>query len=189
MHNLHLALIHHPVLNKHGTVITSAVTNLDLHDISRLARTYGLGSFFVVTPLADQRQLVGRLIAHWTQGAGAIYNPKRKQALEAISIRETLEQVVAELSADISAEDGLITVATSARGHCRSIPHDRLREVLRTGRSCLLMFGTAWGLADNVLEAADYVLAPITGSTGYNHLSVRSAAAIILDRLAGVDSR
>jgi hypothetical protein len=29
------------------------------------------------------------------------------------------------------------------------------------------------------------VLAPIRGNTSYNHLSVRSAAAIILDRLLG----
>jgi len=29
------------------------------------------------------------------------------------------------------------------------------------------------------------MLEPIAGTTGYNHLSVRSAAAIILDRLLG----
>jgi hypothetical protein len=36
-----------------------------------------------------------------------------------------------------------------------------------------------------VINHAERVLAPVTGKTGYNHLSVRTAAAIILDRLAG----
>ncbi|MCP4687771.1 MAG: RNA methyltransferase, partial [Desulfobacterales bacterium] len=33
--NLHLALLHYPVVNKNGEPVASAVTNLDLHDISR----------------------------------------------------------------------------------------------------------------------------------------------------------
>jgi hypothetical protein len=186
--NLHLALIHHPVLNKTGDIICSAVTNLDLHDISRLARTYRVGSFFVVTPLQDQRQLAERLIDHWTRGAGAAYNPKRKQALEAISVRQTLEEVRDELSTQIADPADLLTVATSARFHNGSVSHGLLRQMLRENRPCLLMLGTAWGLADSVLEQADIILAPIRGDSDYNHLSVRSAAAIILDRLARVDS-
>ena len=184
MRNLHLALIHHPVVNKSGSIITSAVTNLDLHDISRLSRTYGVGGFFVVTPLQDQRRLVQRLIDHWTRGAGATYNPKRKLALENISIRERLEDVLAELSTGAAGRAGLLAVATSARRYDGSISCARLRQLLGEDRPCLLMFGTAWGLADSVLEQADAVLAPIRGASDYNHLSVRSAAAIILDRLA-----
>ena len=187
MRNLHLALIHHPVLNKSGSIISSAVTNLDLHDISRLARTYDVGSFYAVTPLQDQRQLVESIIGHWTRGAGAAYNPKRKQALERIFVRETIEEVLAELSAGAAGRAGVLTVATSARRHDGSISHDRLRRMLREDRLCLLMFGTAWGLADNALEAADHILAPIRASADYNHLSVRSAAAIILDRIASID--
>jgi hypothetical protein len=49
----------------------------------------------------------------------------------------------------------------------------------------VLLFGTAWGLADEILEAADHRLAPINGKGAYNHLAVRSAVAIILDRLLG----
>jgi hypothetical protein len=45
--------------------------------------------------------------------------------------------------------------------------------------------GTGWGLADQVLDRVDRLLAPIQGAADYNHLSVRSAAAIILDRLFG----
>jgi hypothetical protein len=48
----------------------------------------------------------------------------------------------------------------------------------------LMLFGTGWGLTREVKDGSDYVLAPIEGK-GYNHLSVRSAVAIILDRLLG----
>jgi hypothetical protein len=77
MAKLYVALIHYPVVDKNGDIIASAVTNLDLHDISRAAKTYGLKSFYVVTPLEDQRELVERIISHWTNGIGAAYNPKR----------------------------------------------------------------------------------------------------------------
>jgi hypothetical protein len=51
----------------------------------------------------------------------------------------------------------------------------------------LLLFGTGWGLAREVLDGADAVVAPIRASeaSGYNHLSVRAACAILLDRLRG----
>ena len=187
MHNLHLALIHHPVLNKNGRVISSAVTNLDLHDIARLVKTYGAGGFFVVTPLQDQHQLVERIIAHWTRGAGGRYNPKRRQALQCISIRNTLQEVQAELTSKYLGRSKVSIVATSARRHERSISHNRLRELLADERPCLLMLGTAWGLAESALNQADYILSPIRAGADYNHLSVRSAAAIILDRLTRED--
>lgn len=44
--NLYLALLHHPVLLKHKISGTSSLTNLDVHDIARISRTYGLGGFF-----------------------------------------------------------------------------------------------------------------------------------------------
>jgi hypothetical protein len=40
-------------------------------------------------------------------------------------------------------------------------------------------------LADGLLESADLLLEPIAAASDYNHLSVRAAAAIILDRLLG----
>jgi hypothetical protein len=47
----------------------------------------------------------------------------------------------------------------------------------------LLVFGTGWGLAAPVVEEAHAVLEPIRGPGPWNHLSVRSACAIALDRL------
>ena len=95
--NLYVALVHYPVVNKNGDVITSSVTNLDLHDIARVAKTYGIKSFYVVTPLADQKALVEKIVSHWTEGLGAKYNPKRREALELIRIEETLEKVVDDI--------------------------------------------------------------------------------------------
>ncbi len=51
----------------------------------------------------------------------------------------------------------------------------------------LLLFGTGWGLTPQLLDEADLRTEPIRGvsPSGYNHLSVRSACAIALDRLRG----
>ena len=49
----------------------------------------------------------------------------------------------------------------------------------------LILFGTGSGLTDGVLEQCDHLLDPIEGAGEYNHLSVRGAVAIILDRLFG----
>ncbi len=184
--NLYVALIHYPVVNKNGEVISSAVTNLDLHDISRAAGTYGVEAFYVVTPLADQKILVEKIVSHWQKGAGSIYNPDRRKALELIRIKDSLEEV----SADIRDNGGKrpIIVATSAREYDSGIGCGLLREMLSTrDEPCLLIFGTAWGLTRNLIENSDYILKPVKGNTDYNHLSVRSAASVILDRLLGID--
>ena len=57
MANLYLALIHYPVINRNGKVIASAITNLDIHDISRISKTFGVNRFYIVTPLKDQQAL------------------------------------------------------------------------------------------------------------------------------------
>ena len=183
--NLHLALVHHPVVNKSGDVIASAVTNLDLHDISRAAKTYGVKSFYIVTPLIDQSELVKRVISHWTHGVGAAYNPKRKEALELIRIKESLEEAIDDIRAGSAAGKTPKTVVTSARNRRDVIGFSKLQQLLQSGESYVLVFGTAWGLSNDLISAADYMLEPIMGITDYNHLSVRSAAAIILDRLVG----
>ena len=181
--NLYLALIHHPVYNKNGEVIASAVSNLDLHDISRAAKTYGVRAFYIITPLADQRELVERIVSHWTEGVGARYNPDRSEALRLIRIAVSLDAVLDEIAAN--GEGVPVTVVTDARPHPRNISYSALTEMLKGEHPYLLLFGTGWGLTQEFVDKADYVLAPIMGHTGYNHLSVRSAAAIVLDRLLG----
>ena len=184
--NLYLALVHYPVYNRRAEVIASAITNLDLHDISRAAKTYGVHAFYVVTPLLDQRDLIRRIVSHWTEGAGARYNPDRRAALKLVRIAESLEAAVDDIAG--KGQGRPVTVVTDARPHQKSISYAKLREMIRSDREFLLIFGTAWGLTRDFMEVADYVLAPITGPTDYNHLSVRSAASVVLDRLVGAES-
>ncbi len=184
MGRLYIALLHYPVLDREGRVITSAVTNADIHDIARSARTYGVRRSFIATPIAEQADLVRTIVGHWTQGAGGWLNPFRREALRAVEVAATLEEVIETISRE---EKGPVhTVATGARPGGSSTSHGRMREILEEGDgSYLLIFGTGWGLADEVLNHSAYRLEPISGSEPYNHLSVRSAVAVTLDRLVG----
>ena len=40
-------------------------------------------------------------------------------------------------------------------------------------------------MTEEIMDQLDHILDPIRGRGQYNHLSVRSAAAIILDRMFG----
>jgi hypothetical protein len=181
---LAIALLHYPVYDKNKRIVASAVTNFDLHDIARLAKTYGLVRYYVVTPLPEQRELALRISRHWQQGWGADYNPKRKAALDLMTVTETLEDALADMKREFG--ESVRTVATGAKGAPNAVSYNELSRLLKKeGTNYLLLLGTGWGLTDTVLAGSDYVLAPITGPGDYNHLSVRSAASIIIDRLLG----
>lgn len=180
---LYLALVHSPVQDKKGAIITSAVTNLDLHDIARAATTYGCQRFFVVTPLLDQREFAQKLIDHWQRGYGATYNPQRKKAFEIVDLQPTLKDVTQAIFDEIGQNPTV--VATTARLSKEAVSYGFLKERLCDEAAYLLLLGTAWGLDQSVLDEADFVLTPIQGANDYNHLSVRSAASIMLDRLMG----
>ncbi len=181
---LYIGLLHYPVYNKNRQTITSAITNFDLHDISRLAKTYGVKRFFVITPLEDQRRLGERIIQHWTLGHGARYNPHRREALELVAICPTMKDSMERIE-EAEGEAPLV-IATDAGVHGnRPLGYTRAGEILLSGRTAILLFGTAWGIDREVLAQSDYVLEPVKGIGNYNHLSVRTAAAIILDRLVG----
>lgn len=181
--NLHLILIHYPVLGKKGEIIASAVTNLDLHDIARAGRTYGVRSLYIVTPVQDQLELVDKIVSHWVSGAGSIYNPKRREAMDIIRVTDSFEAALNDIVAEGHGKP--VTIVTSARKQNEVADMTMMREQIRSEQPHALIFGTAWGLPDDFLKQADYILEPIKGPTSYNHLSVRSAAAIILDRLLG----
>lgn len=181
---LAIALVHHPVLNKRGETIGSAVTNLDLHDISRAARTYGVKDYFVATPFEDQLELVREITDHWQNGHGATANPARKEALAIIRAVDGFETIFEEMSSECNRRP--LVVATSARKQANQISYEELRIHLIMNKSpVLLLFGTAHGLAPEIMDRADVTLPPIARHADYNHLSVRSAVSIILDRLLG----
>jgi tRNA (guanine37-N1)-methyltransferase len=181
---LYMGLVHYPVYNKRSERIASAITNFDLHDLSRLARTYGVRRLFAVIPLKDQQILAERIIKHWTEGYGAVYNAFRKEALELISVFPSLEECIGVISKREGSKPVLIATDAS-RPTAKGLSYTEAREMVASGQPLFVLFGTAWGLDEEILERADYLLDPIESDTGYNHLSVRSAAAIILDRLAG----
>lgn len=169
------------MIGKTGEIIASAITNLDLHDIARVSKTYGIKEYFVVCPLEDQRSLVKKLVSHWTTGPGARYNPLRRQAMELIRLVVDLNEAIDQITISENLSPKLI--ATCAKKHPNSVSYHAMRKMLNTGHPYLILFGTAWGLAPQLFERVDYVLEPIRPNSDYNHLSVRSAVSIILDRL------
>jgi len=182
--NLAIALLHYPVYNKHREIVTTALTNLDLHDIARASRTFGLDRFYIVTPSEEQRAMAHKIAGHWRDGWGATYNSDRKEALEIVRVCATLSDAVADFQTGF--EEPVSTIITGARERPGCLRFEVLRQMLEeqdTPR--LLLLGTGWGLADECFEAADFILEPVAGNGPYNHLSVRSAVAIMLDRLRG----
>ncbi len=185
--NIDLALVHFPVYNKSGDIVTSSVTTLDVHDISRICRTYNVGTFYVVTPLETQQKLVRRLMDHWLEGYGSEYNPTRKEALLNTRVVNVLDDAVADITRRRGEKPK--TVIPDAKPFPQSRSYREVRSMLQERHPHLLVFGTGWGLEKGIVERADIVLAPIDGLRGYNHLPVRAAVAIILDRLLGRETR
>ncbi len=186
MSPLYIALVHHPVRDRLGATVTTAVTNLDVHDLARSARTYDLHGYFVVTPITAQQAIVDRIREHWRSGPGRERVPARGDALGLVrAVRD-----LAEARQAIGAAHGVpaVVVVTSARAPEGEdvVSFAAEAENLRIRKApTLLVFGTGHGLTEEVLAEADLVLAPIRPDAMFNHLSVRAAAAICLDRLLG----
>ena len=181
---LYVALVHYPVYDKNHKVVTTAVTNVDVHDISRSSATFGVAGFFVVTPVTQQKQLVSELLAHWLDGPGSTYNPRRSEAISFARVVSDISGAVEAIEADTGVRP--ITIGTGASLSEGIMEFDVARDLLANGRGpALLVLGTGWGLEKGFVAGMDYLLAPIRGAGEYNHLSVRSAAAILLDRLLG----
>ena len=181
--NIYIGLVHHPIYDKRREIVATAITNFDIHDIARCARTFGVGGFFVITPLESQIQLAERIIRHWMEGTGSVYNPTRKESLSIVRVSRTIDEADREIS-DLWQKKAK-KVATGASPHPRNIIFGIFRKLLEDRDTpFFILFGTGWGLTQEVKDSSDYVLAPIEGK-GYNHLPVRSAVAIILDRLLG----
>ncbi len=181
---LYIALLHNPVYNKDYEVITTSVTNLDVHDICRAARTYGVKRYFLVHPLETQRQLIEEIMRYWLTGYGGESNPDRKEALKILELAADLEEVQKRIE-ELEGQKAL-TVVTDARVYPRTVSYQEMRDKISRGDvPYLVLFGTGWGLVKEEIEKADFILHPIEADSDYNHLSVRSAVAIILDRLMG----
>jgi hypothetical protein len=182
---LYIALLHYPIYNKEGKVVTTAVANMDIHDITRLVKTYDLKGFYVVNPIPAQQDLVQEIIRHWREGYGATYNPSRKDAFKLVKIKANLNEVIDEIA--VKERYKPRTVVTGANFQGDFLTFTELRTMLQNSKlPYLIIFGTGSGIAAAVLDKADFRLEPIRGLGDYNHLAVRSAVAIVLDRIMKV---
>ena len=182
MATVYLALLHHPVYNKKGDIVTTCVTGFDLHDIARSAVTFGVKKYYVVNPLPTQRDFARRIFEFWMDETSLEFNWTRVEAFRLIAIKAELEEVIEEITKAEGRRPKI--VATSAKDRS-DIGFEALKAEIGAGTPTLLIFGTGWGLAEEVFAKVDHTLPPISGTGAYNHLSVRSACAIILDRLLG----
>jgi|GEM_PF-7574 tRNA (guanine37-N1)-methyltransferase len=187
--NHYVALMHSDVLAKKDTVGHTSVTSLDLHDIARSCATYGIENVFMVTQLDDQRAIMKEFLNFWISGKGKTYNESRFKAVSRVVTTESLDDVITT----IKEKEGVapLIVSTSAKEYKNATHIDYFSQgtVWSHKRPVLFVFGTGHGLSENVLNKSDYLLEPLYGFTDYNHLSVRSAVAIILDRWVGLNPK
>jgi tRNA (guanine37-N1)-methyltransferase len=183
----YVVLMHSQVMLEGEREGTSSVTSLDIHDIARSACTYGFKKYFIVTPLSDQQRIIEKLLEFWNTQVGIDYNPQRHEALRNVILVSTLDEVLAKIEGDAGSRP--VLVATSAKQHEKvpGLRYDEQEKVWSFGKPVLFVFGTARGLAPTLLDQCDFLLGPIEGFSEFNHLSVRSAAAVIFDRWLGIN--
>ena len=181
-------LMHDEIVLPGNMVGTTSITSLDIHDIARSGRTYGIKEYFIVTPLLDQQRIANRLLDFWKTDAGIEYNRHRHEAVSAVTVVSSLNDVVNA----VESKEGIkpLLIATSAKSNETAsaiITYCDQARVWQENRPVIFIFGTGRGLAPSVIERCDFLLLPLEGFSSFNHLSVRSAVAIIFDRWLGVN--
>ena len=145
MANLYIGLVHYPIMNKHKEVITTAITNYDIHDIARASITYDVSKYFVIHNIPAQRELAATIMEHWKSGFGSTYNPDRKDAFTGVELVNSIAVAVRT----IEELEGVkpIIATTDARTYDNTISYARMREHLENeGRPVLVLFGTGYGM-------------------------------------------
>ena len=177
-----VALVHFPVYNQDKKIVNTAITCLSIHDIARVFVTYNIDYYFIINSLKSQQKLVRKILKFWSTDEGISYNRSRTYALKNVKVMNSLVDVHEFLKRKHGSAPSL--VSTTARNFPNSVAMEDFREKIRCGdENYLLLFGTGWGLTDEILMDSDYVLEPIAAYSVFNHLSVRSAASIIIDRI------
>ena len=181
----YIGLVHGPIKSKDGSEITTSVTNLDIHDIARSARTFGFKKYFIVTPIKNQQAMVKKILGFWEADSGLIYNPDRRNALAEAEVIDSIADAVKKIT-EIEGRKPCVVVTGANFDSYDGKEKELIQKISVDGTPMFLLFGTGWGLTAPVVEQADFRLEPIFGiaDDGYNHLSVRSAVAIYCDRLA-----
>ncbi len=180
--NVSIALVHYPAMDREGKLIVTSFTTMDLHDIARPARAYEVRSFYIVQPIDAQRLVIKRQIEYWLSEEGRSANPTRYEIVQLVRLKYTLDEVVEEIEKERGQRP--VLVGTDARKYPNTVSYRELsEEIEKRDREYLIVFGTGYGLPPDLMRTFDYILEPIHGAGEWNHLSVRNAVAIILDRL------
>ena len=191
-----VVLLHDPIVDRNGKEVITAVTNLDIHDIARSSKTYGVQKYFIVNPEDEQEKLVHNIVEHWKEDVYREYHPKRAQALDLVQFCRTFKEAMNEAERLAPGSGAPFVVMPDARALTSSISYAELRERIEGGmlgpqdvgtQSLVIVFGTGWGISPSFFNNVDAILMPLYSrrEAVYNHLSVRAAAAIVLDRLFG----
>ena len=183
MAKVYIGLIHYPIYNKHMEVVTTALTNYDLHDIARTAKTYDVARYFIIHPVEAQREMAAKIMNHWKTG-GVHYNANRKEAFEETELVSSLEEALQQIEKETGMKPAVVT--TDARVYPNTVTYQWLRnKIHQEEQPIFILFGTGFGMTKEMMKQFDYIVEPVYGAGTYNHLCVRSAVAIILDRLLG----
>jgi len=188
--NHYAALMHTDVfVDKQKRVGETSVTSLDIHDVARSSRTFGLENYFIVTPLVDQQKIVQKMLAFWQSGVGQKYNVNRFESVKSVKLKDSLDKVIEEITEKEGKEPVVVVTSAQSYENKKNITFHDQQIVWSKERPVLFLFGTGQGLSDNIIKKADFLLVPIEGFSDYNHLSVRSAVAIVLDRWLGANRK
>jgi tRNA (guanine37-N1)-methyltransferase len=186
----YVALMHSDVLVGEARIPgMTSVTSIDIHDIARSAKTYGMTGFFIVTPLVDQQKVVHKMLDFWKKGVGFDYNRCRYDAIQLVDLVDSLGAVVEAIEKK-EGKKPLIIATSALRAQAQQvISFFDQKKVWQADRPVLILVGTGQGLDQSVIDRSDFLFVPIEGFVAFNHLSVRSAAAIVFDRWLGINQQ
>jgi hypothetical protein len=181
---LALGLVHFPILDRHKNTVATNITNFDIHDIARACKVFGVKKYYIIHPIQEQLMFVERVLDHWRVGVGAKYNDYRRRSLEPVFTMPSLEAAKKDWG------ENTLVIGTHARpvDGVRNYSSSELKnELFLNKKRVLLLFGTGYGMTDELMGTFDGILESIKGAPpqDYRHLSVRSAVSIYLDRVMG----
>ena len=182
--NVFIALVHHPIKNIKNETITTSLTNLDIQDIARSARTYGINKYYITHPILEQRKLAEKVLSFWDNEKKRKNENSKHVAMNNIIIKKSLKEAISNIKKEYKQKP--ILIGTDANEMKNMVDYSFIKHRIQEKKTpYLIVFGTGWGLSQEIIESCDYILKPVGGYDKYNHLSVRSAVAIILDKLFG----
>ena len=141
--NIYVGLVHFPVYNKFYDIVTTSITNLDIHDISRSCLTYGIRRFFVINPLPSQKEILTWIRKFWKSEIAEFYNPHRVKALSILEYAKSVENAIEFINNQEKTSPLLVT--TTATKMEAQIGFEEFSN-LNIEQPVFLLFGTGNGL-------------------------------------------